>query len=79
MPDPAAHIGLVLAAGSAGQALERALAAAKKAGERVLSDYWHRSPAEQFALASQTADEVLEGLAVELIGCDQGGGQRPAE
>ena len=46
---------------------------------RVLSDHWHRPPAEQFALALQAADEALEGLAVELIGGDQGGGQRPAE
>jgi hypothetical protein len=36
MPDPAAHIGLVLAAGSAGQALALALATAKKAGARPL-------------------------------------------
>jgi hypothetical protein len=68
MPSTAARIRSVLAAGSAWQALEVAIAAAQDAGRRAIAAHPGLPPAEQFALALQAADKALEGLAVELTG-----------
>jgi hypothetical protein len=54
--------------GAALECLELALAAARRAGARAVQDRQHLPPAEQLALALQAADEVLEGLALELAG-----------
>jgi hypothetical protein len=74
MPDTATLIRLSLATGTTGawRGLELPLAAALEAGKRALLANGHLPPAEQLALALEAADEVLEGLALELAG-DQGG------
>jgi hypothetical protein len=54
------------------ECLELALAAARRAGAHAVQDHQQLPPAEQLALALAAADEVLEGLAVELAD-DQSG------
>ena len=46
--------------------LDVALAAAREAGVKALTDNRQLSPADQLAVALQAADEALEELAVEL-------------
>ncbi len=68
----------LLAGGHVPHALEVALAAAKEAGDRAADDNRHLPPAERFAVALQAADEVLEGIAVDLAGSHQDAGEEEA-
>jgi hypothetical protein len=65
-PDTAERFRQELAHGNAWHALDMALAAARDAGRKVLSDQRHRTVTEQFALALQAADEALEAIGVAL-------------
>jgi hypothetical protein len=82
MPDTTRDVRAALAGrgpGAAWDALELAQAAAFRAGAVVLSAHRGLPPADQFALALQAADEVLEALAVELAGGDLDGGTNGKE
>ena len=52
--------------GNAFAALHQALHAARLASAQAIRDNSSLSPVDQFALALQAADEVIEGLALEL-------------
>ena len=60
------RIRLALDQGSAWQALDLALAAAREAGVKALTDNPRLTAGDQLGVALQAADEALEGLAVAL-------------
>ena len=51
-------------------ALDAALRAARDAGQKALKDNMRLTEPEKFAVALQAAQEVLDGLALEMSGAE---------
>jgi hypothetical protein len=78
MPNPNQNIRAVMATartGTAWQALELTLTAAKEAGERAITANPRLPPSEPLALALRAADEALEGIGATPT-AGQGEGER---